>query len=291
MSRAVLVVWVWIGVVLCAAPMAMGSDPAEISERSSRLFQEAVETIDTDRGEALAKLEESIDLLETLIDDHGLDNASVHFNLGNAYALAERYGRAIEHYRLALRADPTDTEVADNLEYVRSRVPDRLGPMESASGTRKVIDAVPPWVRIGLALVFFSGLWVFLGVRTALAERDRRSGDPAQLDEGSARRLPLWPVWVFAGLSVVSSSVVAFDVVWPGAAAGVVVDAPAVARQGPSEAAYDPAFTRPVSPGVEFRVLEIRDGIDAPGQWVLAEFADARRAWFRRGSVALVGSG
>ena len=98
------------------------------------------------------------------------------------------------------------------------------------------------------------------------------------------------PIFSAGAIAVLFGITITLDALWPTPTFGVVADAPAMARQGPSEAAYDPAFARPLSPGVEFRVLEIRDGIDAPDAWVLAEFGDSRRGWFRRSSVVLVGA-
>lgn len=265
------------------------STPQQIASESSRLFQEAAETIESDRAGAIDRLERSINLLESLIADHGIENASIHFNIANAYTLADRYGRAIEHYRRALEIDPKDAEIRANLDYARSRVPDRLGAAFERSWTRRVLDAVPaPWRLWGLLLALAT-VWGLLIARTTLAERTRRERQASDLDEQVRPGVPLLPVLASGAIAAALALTLTVDALWPRPTFGVVADAPAMARQGPSEAAYDPAFERPLSPGVEFRVLEIRDGIDSPGEWVLAEFGDARRAWFRRASVVLVG--
>lgn len=268
---------------------ALAQTPEELVSRSATLFQEAAETIDSDRAVAIEKLEESIELLERVIETHGIENASIHYNIANAYTLADRLGRAVEHYRIAQRLAPRDTEVADNLAYVRGRVPDRLGPPVSDSRARRVLDAVDARIRLWAFVLTLGLFWGLLILRAAVRERVRRSSDAQMIDEGVVPTVPLLPAMAVLMLALVFGATLAAELVWPKPLIGVVVDAPAVARQGPSDAAYDAAFTRPVNPGIEFRVLEIRDGIDAPGQWVLAEFGDARRAWFRRGSVALVG--
>lgn len=280
-----LAAWLVLGV----SPMAGAQTPEELTERSARAFQEAAETIDSDRGAAIEKLVESIGLLRTLIDEHGIENASIHYNIANAYALADRLGRAVEHYRIALRLDPKDAQAADNLAFVRGRVPDRLGPPLEDSRSRRLLDAVDARIRLGLFVIALGAVWVLLIARVGLRERMRRRADTLQLDEGAVPTVPLLPAVCAGALALVFGATLAVEVLWPRPAIGVVVDAPTVARQGPSDAAYDAAFTRPVNPGIEFRVLEIRDGIDAPGQWILAEFGDARRAWFRRSAVALIG--
>jgi len=271
------------------SPAVLAVTPEELASRSSRAFQEAVETIDSDRAGAIQKIEESIALLQRVIDEHGIENASIHYNIANGYALAGRLGRAIEHYHLALRLNPKDSQIADNLAFVRGRVPDRLGPPQSDSTARRVLDTVDARIRLGLLVAVLGLFWVLLIVRSLVRERVRRSADLQQIDEGVVPVVPLLPAVFAAVAALILGGTLAAELAWPKPLIGVVVDAPAVARQGPSDAAYDAAFTRPVNPGIEFRVREIRDGIDAPGQWVLAEFGDARRAWFRRGSVALVG--
>lgn len=267
---------------------ASAQSPDQLAAQSALLFQEAAETIDSDRAAAIDKLEESVELLQRMIEDHGIENASIHYNIANAHALADRLGRAVEHYRIAQRLDPRDAEVADNLAYVRGRVPDRLGPPVSESRARRVLDAVDARIRLWAFVGTLAVFWGLLIVRAAVRERVRRSADPQMTDEGVLPSVPLLPAVAVLLLAIVIGGTLAAELIWPKPLIGVVVDAPAVARQGPSDAAYDAAFTRPVNPGVEFTVLEIRDGIDAPGQWILAEFGDARRAWFRRGSVALV---
>jgi len=287
-ARWVILRWVLVVLAMAAGSSAQGETAREIAERSETLFQRGAEVMRSDRAEALRMFDESIELLQRLIDEHGIENASIHFNMANAHAMSDRYGRAIEHYLLALRERPTDRDIIDNLVYVRGRVPDRLGPSMESSRTRRLLDAVGPGVRMGLFIAAFGAVWGLLIGRALMRERVRREVDQLRVDEGEVPSVPWWPAAMAAAVAVVFGATLVIDLAIPRAMLGVVVDAPAVARQGPSDAAYDAAFTRPVSPGVEFRVLELRDGVDGPGQWVLAEFGDRRRAWFRRGSVALV---
>lgn len=269
-------------------PLASADAPSDLARQSAQAFQEGAELLKADRAQALARLEESVRFLQMLRTEHGIENSAIHFNIANAYALSERYGRAIEHYLLAQRLNPADRELANNLDYVRSRVPDRLGPPIVRSRTRQILDSLGSGVRLGLFIAAFAGAWGVLMFRAVISDRVQRETSTLDLDEGRLPRVPLWPAALVGAIALLIGATLALDLALPGPTLGVVVDAPTVARQGPSEAAYDAAFTRPVNPGVEFRVLEIRDGLDTPGEWVLAEFGDRRRAWFRRNSVALI---
>ena len=54
----------------------------------------------------------------------GLNDAVVHYNLGNAYAREGQLGRAIASYLRARRLAPRDRDIATNLRWVRSHITD-----------------------------------------------------------------------------------------------------------------------------------------------------------------------
>ena len=56
-------------------------------------------------------------------------NASVYYNLGNAYFRANQLGKAILNYERALRIDPTDKETKENLEFAESKTQDKIVPI------------------------------------------------------------------------------------------------------------------------------------------------------------------
>lgn len=51
--------------------------------------------------------------------DQDVESAEVHFNLGNAYFKSGDLGRAVLSYLRAQRLDPTDDDIAANLEFAR----------------------------------------------------------------------------------------------------------------------------------------------------------------------------
>lgn len=54
------------------------------------------------------------------------DEASVYFNLGNAYYKLNKIGDAVLNYQRAIRIQPSFQEAKDNLELTLSRIPNRV---------------------------------------------------------------------------------------------------------------------------------------------------------------------
>jgi tetratricopeptide (TPR) repeat protein len=66
------------------------------------------------------------------------------YNLGNAYFRDKQLGRAIVCYERALRLDPSNSDIKDNLEFVNSRITDRITSSESFLG--KNFSAAASWM-------------------------------------------------------------------------------------------------------------------------------------------------
>lgn len=72
-------------------------------------------------------------LYQAAIDSLG-PSAERYYNLGNAYYRAGMSGMAVVSYERALRLDPANSDIADNLEFVNSRTVDRIEPQVSFVG-------------------------------------------------------------------------------------------------------------------------------------------------------------
>jgi tetratricopeptide (TPR) repeat protein len=56
----------------------------------------------------------------------GVDNAALHYNLGNAYFKTGRLGLAIASYYRALKLDPRNDDIRANLDYAKQFLVDRV---------------------------------------------------------------------------------------------------------------------------------------------------------------------
>ena len=93
---------------------AQSPSPAELMDEANLRYE---------RGEYV----EAAQQYETLIG-LGYRDATVHYNLGNAYLESGDLGQAILNYLRAEELSPRDPDIAANLELARSRTVDRLQP-------------------------------------------------------------------------------------------------------------------------------------------------------------------
>lgn len=58
----------------------------------------------------------------------GIDNSTLHYNLGNAYFKTNQLGMAIACYHRALKLDPRNDDIIANLEFARQNMIDKVDP-------------------------------------------------------------------------------------------------------------------------------------------------------------------
>lgn len=93
-------------------------------------------------------------LYEQANDELGT-SAERYFNTGNAYYKAGRPGKAIVNYERALRLDPSNKDIAENLQFVNDRIEDK---METPSFVNDKMDSLNnsissnAWAWTGFAL-------------------------------------------------------------------------------------------------------------------------------------------
>ena len=80
---------------------------------------------DADSAYVNDQFDRAVELYDRAVDSLG-GSSERYYNLGNAYFRSGHPGMAIVSYERALRLDPTDSDVRDNLEFVNSRITDRI---------------------------------------------------------------------------------------------------------------------------------------------------------------------
>jgi tetratricopeptide (TPR) repeat protein len=179
------------------------------------------------------------------------------YNAGNAWFKAGAVGRAIVAYRQAELYRPFDPIVADNLAAVR------------AMTLNDVPDAKPWWQQLPttwlkVALVVFN---LFFWGLLLLALRYRERG------------------WIFAivviGIALLVVSAFTLNKTLTAQLHGAVVVDAVYGKKGPGYA-YANAFNEPLHDGLEFILIEQREG------WGLVELPDGRQCWLPIGQVQLI---
>lgn len=105
-------------------------------------------------------------LYQAAIDSLG-PSAERYYNLGNAYYRSDMLGMSIVAYERALRLDPTNEDIIDNLEFVNSKTVDRIEPSSSLVGgvADRIASNVHPntwaWTALGAFVLALAGVCVY----------------------------------------------------------------------------------------------------------------------------------
>lgn len=77
----------------------------------------------------------AIDVYHSILDQ-GYASAALYYNMGNAYFRNDDLGAAILNYERALKIDPSDKEIQQNLDYANSKTLDRINKVPELFITR-----------------------------------------------------------------------------------------------------------------------------------------------------------
>lgn len=237
------------------------SDPLATLREAEASYDEGNAVVANDGPRAEVLFERSAALYEQVAGS-GIDNADLWFNLGNAYAQSGENGRAIGAYLNALRLDPGNAAVTQNLAHVRRNLAEP--PTDQADwldGTAAI------WQRIGLntrqtiSIVAWLSFWCLAAA--------------GLLHNWSGRASWRATLWATGTVFALSGTTVAIDLtrlyLHP---SGVTLPAELIARKGNGEG-FSPSFEKPLPSGTEFRLLEERPG------WLNVELADGKSGWVR----------
>ena len=109
-----------------------------------------------DKAYADKNYKDAINIYETLIAEQG-GSSSLYYNLGNSYYRDNELGKAILNYERALRIDANDEDTKANLEFVQSKIVDKIPQ-----------DDVVFYKRWGnrIAGMFSKDTWGIIGIST-----------------------------------------------------------------------------------------------------------------------------
>lgn len=199
------------------------------------------------------------------LEEAGVDDADVHYNLGVTYARLGAYGRAIVELERALRLRPSDDRARAALDASRSIVGRRHAEREGEA----VVEAGAPFGEAlfaglsesALALVVALFDLVFFGVLAALF-----------FVRGERMRIALGVVGplAFVGLALTGGGLASRRGVFSDGPAAIVVEDDAALREGPREDAT-----------VRTRALEGEraEVIARDGAWARVRLGGGREGW------------
>lgn len=199
---------------------------------------------------AAGRFREAIELYDQAIES-GLTNATVFYNLGNAWFRAGDPGRAVLNYERALALQPGHPEATANLELVREKArglqlrKNRLEAMTAriTSNQFAIAAAISFWIAaFAVAALLFS----------------------------RSRRAPLIALATLAAIFCAATISALYVRERRAARAAIVIGAGVEARLA---AADNTGTVLVLPPGSEIRVLS------APGDWIYAALPNELRGW------------
>ncbi|MFQ5411701.1 MAG: tetratricopeptide repeat protein [Phycisphaerae bacterium] len=239
----------------------------QILESALRRYDEAVAVRDQGSETVRRMFHQSLAGFESLIQED-VRNGYLYYNAANARMRLGEIGRAIADYRRALRLLPNNADVRRNLSFARSLCEVRIEPTAGAAITETLFFwhfQTSPRVRTGVALSAYCVFWLFLFFR--LLSRKR-----IVVVNGL--------IWIGVVVSLAAGASVAWDAYAARYRAEAVTIADTVELRKGNGEGYQPQLDRPLPQGVEVRILELREDIDA-NQWYHVELRDGKDGWLR----------
>lgn len=242
-----------VGVALAQAP-----SPTDLMEEANDQYE---------RGEYAAAAQQ----YEALIDS-GYEDATLYYNLGNAYFRNGDVGRAVLNYLRAEELSPRDADIRANLELARSRTVDRV---ESGGESlfASVSNAARRWVTVGEMGVISLLLWAAsaIAIGTLIVWRT------------IPRRTVVWNGAFVATAATLVSLLLLVSMLYANSNddSAVIVESTVKVMSGPGDQ-YEEEFT--LHSGAQVRLVDTRQGwvrIALPGDdlqgWAPSDTVEALR--------------
>lgn len=214
-----------------------------------------------------ARFADAIEIYESVIAEQG-GSLPLYYNLGNAYYRSNQPGKAILNYERALRYDANDEDTKANLEYVQSKIVDKIPEDE--------VPFYSEWANRFYAL-FSKDIWAVIGVASFAIMLAMLL---LYFFKGNVRR----PALIIATLSfavTVLSNVAAYNLSAAGKEIpqGVILDEMVVVKSSPESSGTE--LTK-IHEGLKVVIID-----DALADWVKIEANNGNRVvgWIKSKSI------
>jgi hypothetical protein len=257
----------WIlAVAIASGSISAAAQPPEAAqvEEAIASYRAALDT--SERGSRLEAFRKAERLFSRTVAV-GASNPELYTNLGNAALQAEHLGAAVLAYRRALAIDPDHPRAVQNLEHVRTLLPEWVPKPESGG----LLDSFFFWHKTLARSDRALAAAIAFAVGALLLASAIRFGQSA------LRTAAILPALVWAAL--IAS--VAVDVGSTRLDDAVVIADEAVARAADSALAPS-TLPAPLPGGVEVRILERRS------PWIRIRLANGRDAWVAESALMTV---
>lgn len=256
--------------ILFACSLCRAQDMKSDLASALQTLNNGTRQLELHQPQATDTLAQASAMLENSIKTYNLHSPDIYHALGNAYMLQGDTGRAVLAYRRGEQIDPTDIKLKESLAHARSLVQVSIAP----STTNRIWKVVLSWrgylpraaLWYSFAALFTLG-WIMLSVRMLTTPTRFKSS---------------LGIWVLICSVIPIALLTAEWVRFAGSTDAVIIQPNMVARLGPDDQIYEPAFVDPLEPGVEGQLLEVRDG------WVRLQLKDRSTCWVPQISTELV---
>lgn len=266
--RICAIVALWLAAAGASAAALQQDEIRSLFREGTELFRTANENMVSDTGRAKDLYAKAVMRFERIVDEGGIMNGKLYYNIGNCYFRMGDTGRAILNYRRAEQYISGDPNLHQNIQYACSKRADRI---EEKPKTR-ILRILFFWhydfsgrIRSIVFGVLFVAVWLLATLRVFVRK--------AWLGRIIA---------IFAVLSVMLlGSLLVETVNARSNKPGVIISVQTVARKGDSEG-FEKSFTEPLHAGTEFILIEDRD------KWLNIELADGRTCWIPSRDAELI---
>ncbi len=231
-------------------------------------FRRGNELVKSDPAVADEQYAMALRRYERMVEEGGIANPFIYYNMGNVYLMQKDLGRAILHFKRAEQFDQNFPDLQKNLNYARGQRIDQIG----AQTEERILQTLFFWhydfnrhTKLTVVAIAWSAVWALAIVRILQGYRPwLRAG-----------------LWIFGVLVLALSVSVGVAHRGAGVTEGVILAEQVTARQGDGMN-YPESFEQPLHAGTEFILREQRQ------DWYLIELQNGEKTWINSASAALV---